>query len=88
MEECQIIWVDLRYSKGESCVEDAMAAAYDIHIISRIEDIDQAIDIVLIPELVNFIQAHDPLICMTEQACFDEPFPILLDRTVGQPPGS
>lgn len=45
MEECQIVWVDLRYSKRESCIEDVLATAYNIHIISNIEDIDQAIEL-------------------------------------------
>jgi YesN/AraC family two-component response regulator len=45
LESCQIIWVDLRYSRSEPCVNDALAAAYDIQIVSSIEEIDQAIDL-------------------------------------------
>ena len=64
MEKCQIIWVDLRYSKSESCVEDAFAATYNLKIISSIEDIDQAIDL------------HNPtLICFD----FDLPDQVGLD---------
>lgn len=44
MEKSQIVWVDLRYSKSESCVEDALAAEYDIQVITSSDAIDQAID--------------------------------------------
>lgn len=53
MEECQIVWVDLRYSKSESFIEDMLAAAYDIHTISSIEGIDQAIELHN-PTLIGF----------------------------------
>ena len=63
-ESCQILWIDLRYSKSGSCVEEALADAYDIQMIASGDVIAQAID------------SHDPrLICFD----FDLPDQVGLD---------
>ena len=63
-ESCQILWIDLRYSKNESCVEDALTDAYDIQVTASSHAIEQA------------IESHDPmLICFD----FDLPDQVGLD---------
>lgn len=52
-KECDIVWIDLRYSKNDSCVEDALAAAYGIHVVANSDAIEQAIES-LAPRLLCF----------------------------------
>ena len=52
-EEFQIVWFDLRYSKGEPCVDDTLVDAYDIQVTSTGNDIDQVIESYS-PELLIF----------------------------------
>jgi YesN/AraC family two-component response regulator len=44
LEEYQILWIDLRYTKSEPCVEQALADAFNIQLISSRSAIDSAID--------------------------------------------
>lgn len=43
-ESCQIVWVDLRYSKSEACLEDALSSTFDIQVISSSDAISLVID--------------------------------------------
>lgn len=64
MEKCQIVWVDLRYSKSTPCIDNDLAVICDIKTIDSSGDIEKAIN------------AHHPvLICFD----FDLPDQVGLD---------
>jgi len=44
IEECQILWIDLRYSKRVPCADDVLATTFNIQVISSLNDIEQAIN--------------------------------------------